>query len=59
MGYERAEVGLAAVTRLRFYAWDLPVNLARMVGWVTLARVRMWRGVRVPAVRVAGGRHPA
>jgi hypothetical protein len=59
MGYERAEVGLAAVARLRFYAWDLPVNLARMVGWVTLARVRMWRGVRVPAVRVAGGRHPA
>ena len=59
MGYERAEVGLAAVARLRFCAWDLPVNLGRMVGWIALARVRMWRGVRLPAVRIARGQQPA
>jgi hypothetical protein len=59
MGYERAHVALAPAARLRFYAWDLPVNLARMVGWATLARVRIRRGVRVPAVHLAGGRDHA
>lgn len=49
MGYERHETGFTPGTRVCFYAWELPVNLARMVGWIALARIRMWRGVRVPA----------
>jgi Sulfotransferase family len=55
LGYERAEVDLAPLARLRFFTLDLPVNLARMIGWIALARLRRWRGVRVPAFRQQGG----
>lgn len=58
LGYERADVHLSPTGRLRFYAWELPVNCARMIGWIALARGRMWRGVRVPAFRLAGEEQP-
>lgn len=57
VGYERAGLGLARVAQLRFCARDLPVDLARMIGWVVLAKLRMWRGVRVPVGR--GKTHPS
>jgi hypothetical protein len=51
-GYERAEIHLTPRDRLRFCAWDLPLHFARMMGWMSLARLRMWRGARVPAFRL-------
>ena len=54
VGYERAVVHLTPMERLHFYAWDLPIQFARMIGWMALARFRMWRGVRVPAFRLTG-----
>jgi len=51
-GYERAGAPLTPSARVRFYAWDLPVNLARTIGWVVVARFRRRRGVRVPASKI-------
>lgn len=47
-GYGTVAVDLAGPARARFYAVDLPVHLARMVGWMALAQLRRRRGVRVP-----------
>jgi hypothetical protein len=53
--YERVPVDLPQGTRVHFYFRDLPVNLFRMAGWITRARIDRWRGVRVPASKVTGG----
>jgi sulfotransferase family protein len=47
-GYDKVPVELTGRDRLRFYAADLPVDLARMAGWMTRARLRRWRGVPIP-----------
>ena len=47
MGYELDEVELRG-TRLRYYAWFLPLNAARMLGWMTFARITIRRGRDVP-----------
>jgi len=55
MKYERAEIRLSPKDKLRFYALDLPVQLIRMIGWMSLAWLRRRRGVRVPASKVVDG----
>ncbi|HEX6231027.1 MAG TPA: sulfotransferase, partial [Actinomycetota bacterium] len=53
LGYERASTPLPPRERARFYAGTLPFQLARMVGWTTLARIQRRRGARVPPARLA------
>jgi len=55
MGYERAEIHLTPRETLRFYALDLPVQLTRMIGWMSLAWLHRRRGVRVPASKIDDG----
>lgn len=52
LGYRRTGVRPPAGERARFYTWHLPTQAARMVGWVTLARIRRARGVRIPSGRL-------
>lgn len=52
LGYESAKIDLPAAKWLRFYAWDLPVNLARMHGWIVLRRINLHRGELLPAFRL-------
>lgn len=51
LGYEPVRCDLDAAGVVRFYAWELPVQGARMLGWIALARVRRPRQ-RVPAFRL-------
>jgi hypothetical protein len=51
-GYTLARPRLDPADRLWFLAWHLPLNTARMVGWMTMAHVRRLRGPRVPASRL-------
>jgi hypothetical protein len=51
-GYERDGVRLTGRERLRFAAWELPVNGMRMAGWMTLAHFGEHRGVAVPRFRL-------
>jgi hypothetical protein len=53
MGYERAGVSLSPRERIRFATVTLPVQLARMIGWMSLARIQRRRGARVPPSRLA------
>ena len=48
MGYERERTALPPTATARFLLRDLPVNGARMAGWMTRAHVRERRGIRVP-----------
>jgi hypothetical protein len=54
VGYEPAQVQLCGGQRARFYLWDLPSNLTRMVGWSVLTRIALRRGAPVPAFRFDG-----
>jgi Sulfotransferase family len=47
VGYAPDRPSLAG-HRLRYYGWFLPVNALRMVGWMTIARIMVRRGRRVP-----------
>jgi Sulfotransferase family len=53
LGYERIEQTLSPGARVRFYAGHVPFQLARMIAWVTLARLRRRRGARLPPSRLA------
>lgn len=53
LGYELAEPDLAPSTRVRFYAWELPANLVRLVGWLVQTRIDRWRRPGVPASRLS------
>lgn len=37
---------------VRYFVLELPASLARMRGWMLLARFRLWRGARVPREKV-------
>jgi hypothetical protein len=53
LGYERIRPALAPGTRVGFYAGLVPFQLARMIGWVTLARLQRRRGAHIPPSRLA------
>jgi hypothetical protein len=50
-GRERARLGPAGAAR--FAMWDLPVNGARMLGWMVIAQMHERRGAGVPQFRLA------
>jgi hypothetical protein len=52
MGYQRDSVRLEGRERIRYGAWELPINSMRMVGWMTQARFGEHRGVAVPRFRL-------
>lgn len=52
-GYERSGLRLSPRQRLNFYGWELPVALARMVGWTAVSEWSRWRHPGVPAARLA------
>ncbi len=52
LGYQRAPVQFTPGGRLAFYLWELPFNLARMLGWLTLVIIQMKRGVPIPPHRL-------
>jgi hypothetical protein len=58
LGYERADAHLSPPAWLRFCVWDLPLQLARMTGWVMLSRFQLRRGERLPAFRLAPTSEP-
>ena len=51
-GYARERIHLSPGGWAHFCGWDLPVGAARMVAWMTKARIRMRRHVRVPPRRL-------
>jgi hypothetical protein len=51
-GYQPDPVQLSAGERLAFYLVGLPISMARMFGWTTLAAYQMRRGIEVPAGRL-------
>jgi len=53
LGYRREPVQFSLGGRLAFYLVDLPINLARMLGWLTLAAFWIKKGVPIPAHRLA------
>jgi Sulfotransferase family len=55
MGYERAQIHFTPREKLRFYALDIPVQLTRMIGWMSKAWHNRRRGVRVPASKIDDG----
>ena len=52
MGYDRERTALPPTATARFVLRDLPLNCARMAGWMTVAHLRERRGVRVPRFRL-------
>ena len=50
LGYPLARPSLRGC-RLRYYAWYLPVNAARMAGWMTVARLRRRRATPAHGMR--------
>jgi hypothetical protein len=51
-GYPRESVRLALGSKLQFYLLYLPRNLAHMLGWQTLAALKMRRGAQIPVHRL-------
>ncbi|MEX0985640.1 MAG: sulfotransferase [Actinomycetota bacterium] len=47
LGYELAHPSMRG-TSVRYYAWFLPRNAVRMVGWMTYVRILIRRGREVP-----------
>jgi hypothetical protein len=52
LSYPREPVRFSMGERLAFSLVDLPINFARMLGWLTLSVIQMKRGIRVPAFRL-------
>jgi hypothetical protein len=52
LGYARLPVKFSIREWLNYHLVYLPVNLARMLGWMALTKTRMKRGARVPAFRL-------
>lgn len=52
LGYQQEPVQLSLGERLAFYSLDFPVSWARMLGWLTLFKIRVRRGIHVPASRL-------
>ena len=52
LGYPREPVQFPPGKRLAFILVNLPVNLARMLGWLTVAFMRIRKGAPVPAERL-------
>ena len=60
LGYERVPPDLSWTAAVRFGAYDMPVQGARMLGWLALARLRRNRGEPLPAGRLVpseGSKH--
>jgi hypothetical protein len=53
LGYVRIGPTLSRGARIGFYAGLVPFQLARMIGWMALARLQRRRGARVPSSRMA------
>jgi hypothetical protein len=51
-GYERVPGQFTTSQRVRFVVSELPVATARMFGWMLLTRTQLWRGERIPRVRL-------
>ncbi len=54
LGYRPEQMQLTPGDRFRYYGWDIPISLLRMIGWLGLHKMRFERGVRVPAGRLVG-----
>lgn len=52
LGYQSEPVQLTARECLPAYAWDLPYSLSRMLGWITIFKFQVSRGIRVPPSRL-------
>jgi Sulfotransferase family len=52
LGYRRDPVELHDGERIRFYVGLMPVQLGRLVGWMTLATVGLHRGERIPPAKL-------
>jgi len=61
LGYTKEPVQFSFGEWLAFYAAVLPVNLARMLGWLTLTTLKIKRGEPIPNFRLLDGNipHPA
>lgn len=52
LGYQPEPVRMPAGRRLAFFLAELPLNVARMFGWLGVSAAAMRRGIRVPAGRL-------
>jgi hypothetical protein len=52
VGYQREEAPLLLTTWPHYYGWFFPSNLARMIAWTAVSRVRIARGRSLPASRL-------
>jgi len=52
LGYRPEPVQMAPARRLAFFLAELPLNVGRMLGWLSLSAAAMRRGIRVPAGRL-------
>ncbi len=51
-GYQLEPVVMSPGERLQYYLATLPVNLARMLGWITISKLQLKRGMTVPEFRL-------
>jgi hypothetical protein len=52
-GYSLEPVQLSGVDQAKFYLEFLPVNMVRMLGWLTLSTLTIKRGERIPSFRLS------
>ena len=57
-GYAKEPVEFSPGERLGFYLAVLPVNLARMLGWLALTTIKIKGGEPIPAFRLVDGQSP-
>jgi len=57
-GYAKEPVEFSPGERLGFYLAVLPVNLARMLGWLALTTIKIKGGEPIPAFRLVEERSP-
>ena len=55
--YSLESVQLSATDRPAYYLIDLPLNLVRLGGWLTLSRINDKKGRAVPDHRLKNGAH--
>jgi hypothetical protein len=53
LGYSMEPVQFSPGRRLAFYFVELPLNLARMLGWLALDAIKIYQGESIPAHRLA------
>jgi hypothetical protein len=59
LGYAKEPVQLSLRERLEFYAVVMPVNLARMLGWLTHTTIKIKKGEPIPTFRLLQGSNPS